>query len=168
MNDKTTMTPLDILCLKENKYKLNETLTVDEHSENELASILYDVTKKNHTYCGLKPIALAMLSGKLNLTKTFLKKDRATVNENIFGLGTLLTLLFNPIYNLNLSYETFNELLDLLLISNSNPLKIVKICDKKFRGNIYEYCFMLSESQEYDVYFLNISNNSKINRNNFY
>lgn len=167
MNDKASMTPLDILCLKENKYILDEILIVDENSETELASILYDVTEKSHTYCGLKPVALAMLSGKLNLTKTFLKKNRATVNENIFGLGTLLTLLFNPIYNLNLSYKTFDELLDLLLISNSNPLKIVQIFDKKFRGNIYEYCFMLSESQKYNIYFIQILNNNKINTDNF-
>jgi len=98
----TSMTPLDILCLKENICELDEELTVDEQSENELASILYDVTEKSHTYCGFKPIALAMLTGKLHLTKTFLVKNRLVVNENISGFGTLLSLLLNPLYNFNL------------------------------------------------------------------
>lgn len=150
MNDKATMTPLDIFCLKKNKYKLNGRLSdVSKQSENELASILYDVTEKNHTYCGFKPIALAMLTGKLNLTETFLKKDKTIVNETIPGFGTLLALLLNPLYNFNLSHKQLNQLLDLLLKENSNPLKIVKISDKKFRGNIYEYCFMLSKSEKY-------------------
>lgn len=157
------MTALDILCLKENKYyALNKTLavndelleyelTVDEKSENELASILYDITNKNHTYCGLKPVALAMLSGKLNLTEMFLKKDRTIVNKIIPQFGTLLTLLFNPIYNFNLSYKELNELLDLLLEANSNPFKIVEITDQEFRGNLYEYCFLLSETKKYYI-----------------
>jgi len=154
-NDKATMTPLDIFCLKENKYKSNEKLTVAKHQlESELASILYDVTEKNHTYCGFKPIALAMLTGKLNLMETFLKKDKTIVNDIIPGFGTLLTLLLNPLYNLNLSHEKLNQLLDLLLKENSNPFKIVKISDEKFRGNIYEYCYMLSKSEKYYIYFL--------------
>lgn len=155
------MTALDILCLKENKYyTLNKTLAVndelleyelvvDDQSECELASMLYDVTKKNHTYCGLQPIALAMLTGKLNLTAMFLKKDTKVINKIILHLGTLLTLLLNPIYNLNLSYNELNELLDLLLRANANPLTIVEISDQKFRGNVYDYCFILSETKRY-------------------
>jgi len=143
------MTPLDIFCLKENKSKLNKKLDVDEQSESELVSILYDVTKKSHSYCGLKPTALAMLTGKLHLTKTLLKKNRKIVNETISGLGTLLTLLLNPAYNLNLRYKKIHELLDLLLNANFNPLKIVKISSEKFRGNIFEYCYKLHESKKY-------------------
>lgn len=143
------MTPLDILCLKKNEYKLNGKFTVDEQSENELASILYDVTERSSTYCGLKPIALAMLSGKLNLTEILLNKDRTIINETIPGFGTLLTLLVNPNYNFNLSYKMINELLDLLLKSNSNPLKIVTIFDNEFCGNIYEYCYVLSTTEKY-------------------
>lgn len=155
------MTPLDILCLKKNEYKLNGKFDVDEQSENELVSKLYDVTDRNSTYCGFKPIALAMLSGKLNLTEILLKKDKATINETIPGFGTLLTLLVNPNYNFNLSYKKINDLLDLLLKSNSNPLKIVKIIDKEFRGNIYEYCYGLLTSEKYysiiHTYFLKLN-----------
>lgn len=148
ITNDNTMTPLDIFCLKENSYKLHDALAVDEQSENELASILYDVTERSNAYCGFMPIALAMLTGKLNLTEVFLNKDRTVVNETISGVGTLLTLLVNPIYNLNLSNQTINKLLDLLLKSNSNPLKIVMISDREFRGNIYEYCIMLTESKK--------------------
>ncbi|XP_022179127.1 uncharacterized protein LOC111039801 [Myzus persicae] len=145
-NEKNaSMTPLDIFCLKENIYELDEELIVDEQSENELASILYDITEKSHTYCGFKPIALAMLTGKLHLTKKFLEKNRSVVNENISGFGTLLSLLLNPFYNFNLSNTELNKLLDLLLKANSNPLKIVEIFVKKFRGNICEYYTSLSE-----------------------
>lgn len=144
VNDKAIMTPLDLFCLKENKKQ-----PYDELSENKLASILYDVTKKNHTYCGLKPIALAMLTGKINLFKTFLEKDREVINKTIPGLGTLLTLLLNPTYNINLSYRKLSQFLKLLVNANSNPFKIVKISNDKFRGNIYEFCFMLSETEKY-------------------
>lgn len=142
------MTPLDIFCLKENKSKLNRKLEIDEKSESELVSILYDVTKKSHPYCGLKPTALAMLTGKLHLTKTLLNKNRKNVDETISGFGTLLTLLLNPTYNLNLSYKKIIELLDLLLDANCNPLKIVTISSEKFRGNIFEYCHKLSETKK--------------------
>lgn len=155
------MTPLDIFCLKKNKYKHNGKFIVDEKSENELASILYDVTKRSNTYCGFKPIALAMLSGKLNLIEIFLNKDRTIINEIIPDFGTLLTLLVNPNYNFNLSYKKIKEILDLLLKSNSNPLKIVKIADQEFRGNIFEYCYMLSELEKYNIF-------SKINKTFFY
>lgn len=148
-----SMTPLDIFCLKENIYEIDEELSVDEQSENELASILYDVTEKSHTYCGFKPIALAMLTGKLHLTKTFLEKNVSVVNENISGFGTLLSLLLNPFYNFNLSNTKLKKLLDLLLKSNSNPLKIVKILVKKFRGNICEYYSSLFESKKYSIWF---------------
>jgi len=153
-NDETTMTPLDIFCLKENKYKLNKKSTVTKQLENEIASLLYDVTEKNHTYCGFKPIALAMLTGKLNLMETFLEKDKSIVNDIIPDFGTLLTLLLNPFYNLNLSHKKLNQLLNLLLKENSNPFKIVKISDDKFRGNIYEYCFTLYNSKKYCIHFL--------------
>lgn len=143
------MTPLDMFCLKENEYKLNGELAVDEQSEIELASILDDVTDKNHTYCSFKPVALTMLTGKLYLTKMFLKKHPLVINENVRGFGNLLTLLFNPVYNLNLSYKQLNENMDVLLKTNLNPLKMVEIPDEKFRGNIYDYCFMLSESEKY-------------------
>lgn len=147
--NNATMTPLDIFCLKDNLYELNNELSVDEQSENELASILYNVTEKSHTYSGFKPIALAMLTGKLHLTKMFLKKNRSIINKNISGFGTLLSLLLNPFYNFNLSYTKLNKLLDLLLKSNANPLKIVKISDRKFKGNICEYYFSLSKSEKY-------------------
>jgi len=149
--NNASMTPLDIFCLKENMYELNGELTVDEQSENELASILHDVTEKNHTYCGFKPIALTMLTGKLHLTKTFLEKNISVVNKNISGFGTLLSLLLNPFYNFNLSNTELNKLLDLLLKANSNPLKIVQISNKKFRGNICEYYFSLSEPEKYSI-----------------
>jgi len=152
-NEKYSMTPLDIFCLKQNIYELDEKLTVDEQSENELASILYDITEKSHTYCGFKPIALAMLTGKLHLTKTFLEKNRSVVNENISGFGTLLSLLLNPFYNLNLSNMELNKLLDLLLKANSNPLKIVKILVQKFRGNICEYYSDSTKSKRYSILF---------------
>lgn len=155
------MTPLDILCLKKNDYKINGKFAVDEQSENELASILYDVTERSSTYCGFKPIALAMLSGKLNLTEIFINKDRTIINEKIPGFGTLLTLLVNPNYNFNLSYKKINKLLDLLLKSNSNPLKIVKVIDEEFRGNIYEYCNVLSTSEKY--YIILIRFKTKLN-----
>lgn len=145
MNQDATMTPLDILCLKENKHKLDKKFLVDDQSEAKLASMLYDVTDKNHTYCGFKPIALAMLTEKLNLTETLLKKNITVVNETISGFGTLLTLLLNPNYNFNLSNENLNKLLDMLLDMNSNPFKIIEVSDNKFRGNVYEYCSMLSE-----------------------
>lgn len=143
------MTPLDIFCLKENHSKSNRKLDVDEQSESELVSILYNITKKSHSYCGLKPTALAMLTGKLHLTKMLLNENRKIVDETISGLGTLLTLLLNPTYNLNLTYKKIHELLDLLLNANSNPLKIVKIPSEKFRGNIFDYCYKLQESKKY-------------------
>jgi len=153
-NEKNaSMTPLDIFCLKENIYELDGELTVDEQSEKELASILYDITEKSHTYCGFKPIALAMLTGKLHLTKTFLEKNRSLVRENISGFGTLLSLLLNPFYNFNLSTSKLNKLLDLLLKANSNPLKIVKIFVKKFRGNVCEYYSSLSKTRKYYNWF---------------
>jgi len=145
------MTPLDIFCLKENNNIYNDKLAIDEQSENELFYLLYDVTEKKHAYCGLPPIALAMLTGKLNLTKTFLNKNRTIVNKTISGFGTLLTLLLNPTYNFNLSCTILNQLLDLLLNMNSNPLKIVNIFDSMFKGNIYEYCFILSKSKKYII-----------------
>lgn len=154
--NNASMTPLDIFCLKENIYELDEELTVDEKSENELASMLYDVTSKSHTYCGFEPIVLAMLTGKLHLTKMFLDKNRSVVNKIISGFGTLLSLLLNPFYNFNLSNTKLNKLLDLLLKANSNPLKIIKIFNIKFRGNICEYYSNLSESEKYSTNCLKI------------
>lgn len=143
------MTPLDTFCLKENELKSNDQITVDEQLENKLASMLYDVTEKNHTYCGFKPIALAMLTGKLSLVNTFLEKNSTVVNESITGFGTLLTLLFNPVYNLNLSIEKVNEFVDLLLKANLNPLKIVNIShEEPFRGNIYDYCYTFCQPEK--------------------
>ncbi|XP_050058869.1 uncharacterized protein LOC114131004 [Aphis gossypii] len=146
--NNASVTPLDIFCLKENIYEFDEELTVDEKSENELASMLYDATNKSHTYCGFEPIVLAMLTGKLHLTKMFLEKNRSVVNKIISGFGTLLSLLLNPFYNFNLSNTKLNKLLDLLLKTNSNPLKIIKIFNMKFRGNICEYYSNLSESEK--------------------
>lgn len=149
VTDEASMTPLDILCLKKNYFDYNEKSTEYELLENELASILYSVTEKNHSYCGFKPIALAMLTGKLNLTKIFLSKNQINVNEIITGFGTLLSLLLNPNYNFNLSYEKIIEFLDLLLEANSNTLTIFEIFNDEFKGNVYEYCFMLKESKKY-------------------
>lgn len=143
------MTPLDMFCLKEKEFKSNDQTTVVEKLENELASMLYDVTEINHTYCGFKPIALAMLTGKLSLVNMFLEKNRTVVNETITGFGTLLTLLFNPVYNLNLSIEKLNEFVDLLLKANLNPLKVVIIShEKAFKGNIYDYHYTLSKPEK--------------------
>lgn len=146
--NEPSMTPLDILCLKKNNFETNENSSEDEQLECEIASKLYNVTKKSHTYCGFKPIALAMLTGKLNLTKMFLEKNRRVVNEIIAGFGTLVSLLLNPNYNFNLSYKKINEFLDLLLKANSNTLKIFEIFNEEFKGNVYEYCFMLNKSKK--------------------
>lgn len=142
-----------MFCLKRNEKKSNETFSVDEESEIELVSILYDVTDKNHTYCGFKPIALAMLTGKLHLTKTLLKKNKNVINEKISGIGNLLTLLLNPVYNLNLSYEKLSANVDLLLGANLNPLNIFEV--NEFRGNIYDYYFILTESEKYSINCIN-------------
>jgi hypothetical protein len=147
--DEASMTPLDILCLKKNNFEINENSIEYEKFENELASILYSVTKKSHSFCGFNPIALAMLTGKLNLTKIFLGKNRRNVNKTISGFGTLLSLLLNPNYNFNLSYKKIIEFLDLLLEANSNTLKSFEVYNEEFKGNIYEYCFMLKESKKY-------------------
>lgn len=147
--DEASMTPLDILCLKKNNFEFDEKLSEDEQLECELASMLYSVTMKSHTYCGFKPIALAMLTGKLNLTKIFLEKNWSILNENISGFGTLLSLILNPNYNLNLSNQKICALLALLLKAKANTLKIFENFNEEFKGNIYEYCFMLNKSKKY-------------------
>ncbi|XP_050536364.1 uncharacterized protein LOC126902801 [Daktulosphaira vitifoliae] len=140
----TNMTALDIVCLM--KRKLTPDISKNSlvyQMEKDLAVMLYDVTDKNHSFCGLNAVALAMLTGKKEIVKALLFRDNKLVNKVFKGLGNLLFLLFNPQYNMNLSPTLQNDFLNLLLYFNANPLFVVNLKEQQFHGNIYDYhCFL--------------------------
>lgn len=147
-DSRPTMTALDVLCLKECKIANYSKTPLVEKLESELAILLYDLVNKNHTFCGLNPVALAMLTGKYELTKNLLKNDQKSINKTFPALGNLVTVLLNSKYNLNLSKRQQVELLILLLESNVNSLRVVEITDQKFRGNACDYISFLSNFEK--------------------